>query len=138
MERNDADHLLDEIAQLLAEDSEYPHQDTLLHAEVGKNYVGPSIFKDCGDHILYRDPDLDRLGDALLDLWETQPSDKRWAEMEYIVQGNRFRAIFTYPDEIDAEESSLDRRSRIVRRHFGDKRIIYPPPPRGVMKYSTE
>ena len=62
------EELLNKIGQLLAEDKEYPPDGTLLHADVGPNSVGPSIFKDRGDHILYRDPDLDRLGDALLDL----------------------------------------------------------------------
>ena len=56
------------IGQLLAGDEEHPLDGILLHARVQRNSVGPSIFKGRGDHILYRDPDLDRLGDALLDL----------------------------------------------------------------------
>src|SRR5262245_44817365 len=90
MPDNEAERLLNEIGHLLAEDADYPLDGTLLHAELGKNYVAPSIFKDLGDHVLYRDPDLDRLGGALLDLWEAQDTDKRWAEIEYIIRGDRF------------------------------------------------
>ncbi|SDA27493.1 hypothetical protein [Sphingomonas sp. NFR15] len=92
--------------------------------------VAPSIFKDRGNHILYRRPDLDRIGDALLDLWETQTSEPRWAEIEYVIRSDTFNATYTYPDEIPPvgpDEGSLDRRARIVARHFGDKPIVYPP-----------
>lgn len=118
---------LKEIGQLLADDPDYPLDGTLLYAEVGKGYVSPSIFKDRGDYVLYRSPDLDRIGDALLNLWEAQDSDKPWAEIEYLVLGDQFRAVFVYPDEIDPDEEPRQRRRRIVEKHFGKKRILYPP-----------
>lgn len=121
------EELLNLIGELLAEDIEYPLDKTLLHAEVGRAFVSPSIFKDRGDHILYRDPDLDRLGDALLDLWDAQQGPDRWAELEYMVSNGRFDATFVYPEEIDPAEEPLDRRRRIVIRYLGDKPIIYPP-----------
>lgn len=91
--------------------------------------VGPSIFKDLGDRILYREPDLNRLGDALLDLWHAEEADKRWAEIEYLVRDGRFLTKFVYADEIAPTdiEDELDRRDRIVREYFGEKPIIYPP-----------
>ena len=131
----ETERLLNEIGQLLAEDTDYPLDGTLLHAELDKNYVATSIFKDLGDHVLYREPDLDRLDDVLLDLWEAQVADKRWAEIEYVVRGDKFHASFTYPEEIDPEEEPLDRRDRIVAHHFGKKRIVYPPPPSDTMEF---
>ncbi|TGX40160.1 hypothetical protein E5A74_15715 [Sphingomonas naasensis] len=127
MQEDRTAELLNLIGQLLAEDTEYPLDDTLLHAEVERASVAPSIFKDRGNHILYRDPDLNRLGDALLDLWDAQQGPNRWAEIEYIVRNGRFDATFVYPEEIDPTEEPLDRRRRIVVKHFGDKPIIYPP-----------
>jgi hypothetical protein len=120
---------LSEIGQLLAEDADFPLDGTLLYAKLDRAFVAPSIFKDLGDHILYRAPDLDRLGDALLDLWEAQHSKRRWSEIEYVIRGGKFTATFTYADEIDADEDSFDRRDRIVTRHFGKKPIVYPPSP---------
>ena len=129
MPNSETEQLLNEIGQLLAEDTAYPLDGTLLHAELDRNYVAPSIFKDLGDHILYRTPDLDTLGDALLDLWEAQDSKLRWREIEYVVRGDQFEAQFTYPDAIDPEDDPLERRRRIVKKHFGDKPIVYPPMP---------
>jgi hypothetical protein len=129
VETTDSERLLVEIGQLLAEDREYPLDGTLLYAKLDRNWVAPSIFKDRGKDVLYRWPDLRDLGDALLDLWEAQETDDRWAEMEYIVRNGKFEVTYTYPDEIDPEEEPMDRRDRVVRRHFGDKPIVYPPWP---------
>lgn len=118
--------MLNMIGQLLAEDEEYPLDGTLLHARVQRNSVGPSIFKDLGDHILYRDPDLDRLGDALLDLWEAQEGEERWEELQYFVKDGRFEVIFVYPEELDPDEMSMERRDKVVRQYFGDKPVVYP------------
>lgn len=126
---DETDRLLNEIGQLLAQDREYPLDGTLLHAELDRNMVGPSIFKELGNQILYRRPDLDRLGNALLDLWEAQDTDDRWAEIEYLVRDGKFDVTYTYPDEIDPDEDSTERRDRVVRRHFGNKPIVYPPWP---------
>lgn len=62
-------------------DREYPLDGTFLYARLAPNMVAPSIFKNLENHILYRSPDLDRLGDALLDLWGAQEARHRWAEM---------------------------------------------------------
>ena len=127
MPDDETDRLLNEIGQLLAEDTDYPLDGTLLYAELDRNFVAPSIFKDLGDHVLYRPPDLDVIGDALLELWEAQTSQRRWAEIEYVMRGGKFTATFAYPEEIDPKERSFDRRDRIVAKHFGTKPIVYTP-----------
>lgn len=127
MPNDETERLLVEIGQLLARDTEYPLDGTLLYAEVGQNFVGPSIFKNLADRIVYRRPDLRDLGDTLLDLWEAQDTEDRWEEIEYLVRDGKFDVAFTYPDEIDREEDPFDRRDRVVQRHFGDKPIVYPP-----------
>jgi hypothetical protein len=119
--------LLNVIGNLLAEDREFPLDNTLLYAQVGEGYVSPSIYKNLGNHIVYRRPDLDRLGDALLDLWEAQPSDDRWAAIEYVVRDGHFEATYIYPDAIDPDEFWHDRVELVVRKYFGDKPIIFPP-----------
>jgi hypothetical protein len=124
----ETERLLNEIGQLLAEDRAYPLDGTLLYAELDRNMVAPSIFKELGNQILYRWPDLDRLGDALLDLWEAQDGKDRWAEIEYLVRDGRFHVTYTYPDDISADDR-MDWRDRVVRKHFGDKPIVYPPWP---------
>lgn len=129
MPNDETARLLNQIGQILAEDNAFPLDGTLLYAEVDWGYVAPSIFKDRGDHIVYRDPDLDRLGGVLLDLWKAQDSEKHWTEIEYVIRGGRFHASFTYPEGAEEEPFDLDRREKVVAKHFGDKPIVYPPMP---------
>ena len=49
--------------------------------------------------------------------------------MEYLVRDGRLEVADIYPDEIDPEEDVMERRARSVRRHFGEKPIVYPPWP---------
>lgn len=127
MANDEADRLLGEIGQLLAEDTMYPLDGTLLYARVRATMVAPSIFKNQANNIVYRDPDLDRLCGVLLDLWNTEEPKNRWAEIAYLVSGDLFEVTYTYANEIDPDEDTFERRARIVTRHFGDKPIVYPP-----------
>lgn len=129
MASEETDRLLGEIGQILAEDTAYPLDGTLLHAEVRATMVSPAIFKNRGNVIVYRRPDLNRWADLLLELWNAEEPKNRWAEMEYLIQDNTFEVVYTYADEIDPDEDSLDRRTRIVKRLFGDKPFVYPPFP---------
>ncbi len=121
--------LLARISEILARDTEYPLDGTLLFAEVDTQFVAPSIFKDCGNYIQYRDPDLHALSDALLDLWEDVESGKRWEEIEYVIRGGRFEVNYTFSEDIDHDEDTFVRRDRIVAKYFGGKPILYPDPP---------
>jgi hypothetical protein len=123
---DETDRLLGEIGRVLAEDMAYPLDGTLLYARVRSTMVAPSIFKNRGNNIVYRDPDLNHLCGVLLDLWDAEEPNNRWAEIEYLVQGNTFKVAYTYADEIDPDEDTFVRRDRIVKRHFGDKPIVYP------------
>jgi hypothetical protein len=120
--------LLNEVAQILAEDTEYPLEGTFLYAEFDWAMVGASVFKDLGDRLVYRWPS-DYLSHKLLDLWYEEEPEKRWATMEYTIVGGEFHTTFVYPDEIDPEEGSIDRRERILAQRYGNKRIDYPPIP---------
>ena len=127
MANNKSEHLLDEIGQLLASDREYPLNDTLLYAKLVEGSSSPAVFKNRGNHVLYRRPDLEAWGDLLTDLWDEADPNKRWAEMEYLIRDGRFSIIYVYPDEIDPDEDPFDRRDRVVAKYFGDKPIVYPP-----------
>lgn len=129
MADDEAEKLLNEIGQLLTKDREYPFEPTLLYAQLDRNMVGESIFKELGNQILYRWPVIEGLPYALLDLWEAQEGDDPWAEMEYVFRNGKFEVAYIYPDEIDPDEDVVERRARAVRRHFGEKPIVYPPWP---------
>lgn len=99
-------------------DGEYPLEPTLLYAQLGHNMIGESIFKELDNQFLYRWPVNERLPYALLELWESQEGNDRWAELEYVLRDGRFEVAYNYPEEIDAEEDILERRERSLLRHF--------------------
>lgn len=130
MANTEAEKLLNEIGENLAENMEYKSRETLLYAEVGDNWASPSIFINHGNHIRYQrvgSEDLKVLCDPLMWLWDKSEPGKQWVEIEYLIRDGHFTVTYTYPDEIDPEEDPLVRRDRIVARHFGDKPIVYPP-----------
>jgi hypothetical protein len=118
--------LLNDLGRALAQDNDYPLDGTFLYAEVASQMVEMSIFKDLGDHLLFRLP-MNELSDILLELWEAAPTEKRWSAMQYKIEGGRFDASFTYPEEMDPEESAGDRRRRILQQRYANKRVLYPP-----------
>ena len=127
MASEETDRILNEICQLLAEDTVYPLDGTLLYAQVEAGKVSIAIFKNRDNSIVYRWPDLDHLGGALFDLWYAEKPKNRWAEVEYLVRGDTFEVVYVYANEIDPDEEHFDRRDKIVARYFGDKPIVYPP-----------
>lgn len=129
MASDEIEYRLNEIGQILAEDMEYPLDNTLLYAKLDHMMVSAAIFKNLSNQILYRWSHTKRLDYTLLELWEAEDPDKRWAEMEYVIRDGKFEASFTFREEIDPDEDPLVRRDRIVRRHFGEKPINYPPMP---------
>lgn len=96
-----------------------------LYAEGGEGWMASGVFKDEGDSIRYFRPTR-KLGDLLLDLWNAEEPDKRWALMEYEIKGTSFDVQFRFPDEIDSSESEVERRPRALKKRFGDKPVIYP------------
>ncbi|USI71736.1 hypothetical protein [Sphingomonas morindae] len=127
MVENESERLLNEIGQSLMEDPDYPSEPTLLYTQLDHNMIRPAIFKELGNHFLYRSEMSDRLTYGLLDLWDAQNARDRWTELEFVLRDGRFHVTYFYPDEIDPEEDLGVRSERSLRRHFGDKPIVYPP-----------
>lgn len=110
-----------EIAEIVGEDPD----GTFLYAEGGEGWMASGIFRDEGKSIRYFQPTRE-LGDLLLDLWNAEEPDKRWAVMEYEIRGTKFDVQFLFPEEIDSNESEVERRPRALKRRFGDKPVAYP------------
>ena len=121
---NEVGALLNEIGNLLAQDTAYPLDGTFLYVEAELNWVGMSIFKDLGDHLLYQQP-MDGLSETLIELWNAEVPEKRWSTMHYRIEGGKFDASFTY-ERLDPLESRIDRRERILQQRYGNKRVDYP------------
>lgn len=126
MAKDEMERLLNEIGNVLAQDADYPLEGTFLYTEAAAASADISIFKDLGDHLLFRWP-MSGLSDVLLELWAAEAPDKRWAAMQYRIEGGRFDASFTYPEAFDPAEWTGDRRERVLQQRYGNKRVVYPP-----------
>ncbi len=110
----------------------------LVYAEIGEGWVEPSLFKDEEASVRYVDLGASALGTIITDAWCIEPADKRWTAMRYTVDQGKFHASFDFDDLEHLDETTLDRRTRVVHARFGDKPIIYPPLPKGAMEYRRD
>jgi hypothetical protein len=101
-----------------------------IYADPDGGAVFASVFKDDGNAVHYFDP-TPELFDLIRDAWEAEDPDeaKRWAVIEFEVHGTKFDAQFKYPEELDPNDYSSDRRRAALKKRYGDKPVIYPPPP---------
>ena len=114
-----------ELAEIVGGDPDGAY----LYAEAGEGWYGYGVFKDEGDKVRYYDPSSG-LGDLIYKAWVAEDFDNRWAIMEYEINGTKFNAEFKFPDEIKVESyDEDDRRDIALKKHFGDKPVLYPPLP---------
>ena len=101
-----------------------------LYVEIGDGWTGPNLFKDDGEAIHFIDfDDPNPLHDLLTQAWYLEPAGKRWTAMHYTIEHGKFDATFDYDDLEGSEEDGGDRRERILRARYGDRKIAYPPLP---------
>jgi hypothetical protein len=119
--------LLHRVGQTVLALNPAPEAPILLYAELDTNMVSKVLLVDRGADVLAIFPNDDDFTYLLLDLWGEQPAGKRWSEIEYLIRDGRFTTTFTYPEELDPEDDKLDRRERIIEKHFGRKPLVYAP-----------
>ncbi len=107
-----------------------------LYVEIGDRWISPSVFKDEGNVVRYHNPRNTALSDLLWEAWyaESQEETMRWSVMEYDVKDNKFDVSFKYPEDVDVEVIDDERREAALRARYGDKPVIYPPPPKGAFE----
>jgi hypothetical protein len=129
--------LMDEIGGELVNVVGGDPDDIFLYVEIGDRWISYSIFKDEGDLIRYYDTKDEILTELLWDAWYAESEEggiKRWSIMEYDIKDGKFDATFKYPDEVDVEVIDDERRQTALRARFGDKPVVYPPPPKGAFE----
>lgn len=117
--------MLNAIGQHLCDIIEQHPDGTYMYAEVGEGSCEAGVFLDEGQQVVYFEPN-DELFDALFDLWAFAEADKKWAVLHYEVKDGTFEARFSYPDQLDPDESGFDRRERALLERYGEKPVIYP------------
>lgn len=120
--------ILAEIGQLIVDSlGDYDPEGAFMYAEAGDMWQAPSIFKDLGNQVLYRNP-TSELCDAIQRLWELAEPDKKWRALYYTMGNGSFDAQFKYPDELDLTESEFERSERALIERYGEKPVDYSDP----------
>lgn len=99
-----------------------------IYIEVEDYSVYGAVFKDEGTQVRFYSPN-DVLYDLVIEAWEARPEGQRWLVMEYDVRGRSFDVDLIYPEDVNPEEDSMDRRQAALDRRYGKKPVIYPPIP---------
>jgi hypothetical protein len=120
--------LIELIAIELAEIGRRENSDVLFYAEAGAGWMAGSVFFSRSDTIVWNSPNDADLGLLVRKLWFAAPEGPgRWKGMTMTVSGDKFRVSFDYGEDWNNGDDEGDRREPIVRAHFGDKPIYYPP-----------
>jgi hypothetical protein len=127
MSYEQAGPLLNALGQSVAEILGEVPEAALLYAEVGDGWQEAGIFKEMAGHVLYKHPDTD-LCDDIGRIWEQDDTEQRWIVMLYRIQDGKFSTEFIYPDDLDPDEDTLERRQRILIELYGDKPVDYSNP----------
>lgn len=120
--------LQNEVGQAILRQAEGLSSDLWLLAEAGDGWVGEALFKIGADTLEWLDGSSD-LGDSIMALWEAEDPDKKWVAMEYEIHGTDFKIHYWYEGELPRDELGFEPREELIRRRFGNLRVIYPPWP---------
>ena len=128
--------LMNEIGQELAETVGGDPNGVFLYVEIGEGWVDISIFKDEGKIVRWYDSQRTNLADLLWEAWYLEPDgpNMRWSVLEYEVRDRKFHVSLKYPEEVNVEIFDDERRETVLRARFGDKPVIYPPPPKNAFE----
>ena len=128
--------LMNEIGLELADLVGGDPNGVFLYVEIGDGWVSPSVFKDEGDLVRYHNPRGTDLSDMLWEAWYLEPDapNRRWSVLEYEIRGGKFRVSLKYPEEVNVEIFDDERRESALRARFGDKPVVYPPPPKSAFE----
>lgn len=105
----------------------------LVYAEVEDRVISADVLykQRKGDVRLVLGPSpLDDLVYELWQKWKAEPGNEEWRVMSYIVdKGGEMTIDFTYPEDVDDEDEDVgDRRTKAVKKYFGDVKVTWDDP----------
>lgn len=119
-------HLLHQIGATLKADRRFSPLGTLFICAVEDMFISMSLFWDRGNYIAHAFPDYDKFEDDIFALWELDPPDQRWLEIQYVLRGKESEVNVLYEDDLGEELLDPRRLSDVAQCHFGNKRVVYP------------
>ncbi|BCL90028.1 hypothetical protein ACNRD9_22770 [Ralstonia pseudosolanacearum] len=104
----------------------------LVYAEVQTGVIESALFYERGEArvVTFRHCN-DELSSVLYEIWkrwQEVPGNEAWFCLSYLVQGGKFQIDLAYPDQVDPDEGTPERRPRVVRHYFGEVKVDYSAP----------
>lgn len=114
------------FAERVARDFRGQSLDIWFYAEIEVGMISLSVYQDFGDRVVFSPLRL-ALFDDIYALWLALPEAERWYAMAVFISHGRYFAQLTYPNQINRDAWSEDRREDALKAQFGDKPVEYPP-----------
>ncbi|GGB62425.1 hypothetical protein [Blastomonas aquatica] len=118
--------LLHQIGATLKADRRFSPLGTLFICAVEDMFISMSLFWDRGNYIAYHSPDYDKFEDDMIALWELDPPDQRWLEIQYVLRGKESEVNVLYEADLGDDLVDPKRLRDSTQRYFGTKRVVYP------------
>lgn len=131
---------LNAIGQEIADMLNRHPDGSFLYAEVDDEGYEVAIFAEENGEIIYYYPS-NKMFELVQHLWDVADDDKKWSILEYGIADEKFDAQFTFPDQVNPDEDDNDEDDgceRVMRKHFGDKPVIYPDLGSSAVKLTLE
>lgn len=119
-------YLLRQIEVTLKADQRFSRLGTLFICAVEDMFISMSLFWDRGNYIAHAFPDYDKFEDDMMALWELDPPDQRWLEIQYVLKGKASEVNVQYEEDLGDELLNPRRLSETAQRYFGNKCVVYP------------
>ncbi len=103
----------------------------LVYAEIEDGVVSADVFYTNQDGIVrfrFGPEPMQALIYAFWGQWKSEPGNREWRTMSYVIDNGKFKVDFVYPDQINADEDISLRRPEAVKKHFGNVKVDYTKP----------
>jgi hypothetical protein len=104
----------------------------LVYAEIEDGAISSCMLYEKGEQCIptfkFCSPSLKEFLIALWERWNEIPENKEWRAVAYLISDGDFTIDFTYPEQLDADETLQQRRPNVFSRYFGDATIDYSNP----------
>ncbi len=103
----------------------------LVYAEVEDEVISADIFyrNEAGIvRFLFCSEPMRQLIYSFWNKWKEQPGNREWRTMACVLENGKMDITLTYPDQIDSDEDTSDRRPRIIEQHFSGMKVDYSRP----------
>ena len=104
----------------------------LVYAEIEDCTIASGMLYDKGEQRIptfkFCSPALKEFLSDLWERWNEISENKEWRAVAYLISDGDFTIDFTYPEQIDVDETLQQRRSNVFQYYFGDVAIDYSNP----------